>query len=811
MNTRQTATGVSARVNLRVLTPHTDTFRWFCGSYLLILGMSFLILPQGSIGVWLSPLWFYGACIVCSGLGMLWLMVVNLPRQLTVALSGLIALPLLLTVLAYLRLASYFPAFTLGLLLLGMLYASFVPLQPSQSSYLPDLLSLILGLIAAAFGLDLLTRPGAAVVVPAGLGLPVSLVGIVFLCSGLAVVVSQLVAGVPVSVRWVAHLVSGGSIVGLWAAQAVYVDSLYWILGAATLMRGISLAVLPRWSRRIVGFDAQALRVRLALALITAALVPILIAIPVLLHTLNEQVVGRAAARPMAFGLTVLIALAAGIVGWWFAGRLTAPLIALIPSVNRIAQGQYQTALPTYGTTELVNLSQAVGHMAHTLEAREQERTHLYEAEHTARQRAELSAERTAHLQAITAALAATLTYAEVAAAFVSLAVEAIQASAGGLVRLIDDHTLETVSAKSYSTEAVQAWQRFPLDAPMPLAIAVRTAAPIWMDSPEAWHAYTTSPPLSEYTARAALPLIVEGKTVGGIGFSFAELRTFSDDDKAFMLILATQCAQAILRADLYAQVQTQAETLQQKVDERTQALQQALARAESADRAKSRMLANVSHEMRTPLSSIVGFSNLILQRNPDGDKLREYATLINQEGRRLTRLVNDFLDLQRIEAGREIFRLAPIDLAELVRDVSAHYDLSDKPRHTIQVNIDSTAPVQADQERIRQVIVNMLSNAIKYSPDGGTIQLELCQQGREVICAIRDQGIGILPGELPALFERFQRSESANYLRIQGTGLGLALCKEIIQLHNGRVWAESAGTGQGATFGFALPLKQEL
>jgi len=1045
LNTRRSLSLNPAQSYRILLSPQTGTFRWFCGAYLLILGMTFLILPQGALGIWLQPIWFYGACIAGAGLGTLWLAAVNLPKRLTIALSVLTTLPLLVVVAGYVSLASILPAVTLGLLMLGILCLPFGPAQP-QTHNLPDLLGVILGILVAGFGIDLLTRPGAAVAVPPALGLSPRLVSWVFIGLGVAVVAVQLVRVVPGGLRKAAHLAAGGALLAMWIAQCLFIDSLYWILGAASVLRGLTTAFLPWWSRRAAGVDTQGVRLRNALSLFTAALIPVLIAVPLLLHTVGDQMIGRAPIRSVAFGLTILLALGAGIIGWWFSGRLTAPLTVLTQRVNRIANGAYDTELPQNGLSEINALSLAVEQMAQALEARNRESLHLTEtirgqlaeiesiydnapiglcvldrdlryvrinerlaeingipaAQHigrtvrelvpqladtvvpafqrvldtgvpmldvelegetavqpgvtrywieqwlplkdhagqvagisvvvqeiTERKRSELALrasearyraladlspdtilvnangryvyanaaaarlmggdspqdiigrspfefldpeyhdlvrervrlaleeqrptplieyrwkrldgsrvdvdviagpfdwegtpavqvvarditlrkqaeERTARLQEITAALAATVTTADVETVFMTLVVKAVGASRGGIVRLVDDQTLETVVTQNVPNSVAREWQRFPLDMPAPLPEAIRAMTPIWMESPEAWRARSPLPPPDDHHAWAALPLIINGRPTGGIGLSFAEPRTFSGDDKTFMLLLAAQCAQALWRADLYAQVQAHAETLQQKVEERTKELQQALARAESADRAKSRMLANVSHEMRTPLSSIVGFSTLILQRNPDGDKLREFATLINSEGRRLARLVNDFLDLQRIEAGRDTFRLASTDLAALVRDVAAHYDLGDKPKHTIQVNVDSTAPIQADSDRIRQVILNLLSNAVKFSPDGGTIQLELRQQDSEVVCAIRDQGMGILPGELPSLFERFQRSESAEYLRIQGTGLGLALCKEIIQHHNGRIWAESAGEGQGATFNFALPV----
>src|SRR5581483_2496018 len=269
---------------------------------------------------------------------------------------------------------------------------------------------------------------------------------------------------------------------------------------------------------------------------------------------------------------------------------------------------------------------------------------------------------------------------------------------------------------------------------------------------------------------------------------------------------LAQQCAQALERARLYSEVQASAETLAQKVAERTKELQAALIRVRHADQMKSSMISTVSHEMRTPLSSIIGFSNLILSRKPEPQKQLDFVSYINAEARRLSNLVNDFLDIQRIESGREILRYADVDLAELVRDVVDKQQL-EGGIHAIRLALDEVPPVYVDASRIRQVILNLLSNATKYSPNGGEIVLSLREEQGEAIFSIRDQGLGIPPEELATLFEHFHRGKAAEVYRIPGTGLGLALCRDLIEMHKGRIWAESAGKGQGATFSFALPL----
>jgi len=251
-------------------------------------------------------------------------------------------------------------------------------------------------------------------------------------------------------------------------------------------------------------------------------------------------------------------------------------------------------------------------------------------------------------------------------------------------------------------------------------------------------------------------------------------------------------------------------ESANRQLQESSQRLKSALDRAQAAERAKDTLLSNVTHEMRTPLSSIIGFSNLVLQRDITEDKNREFVSAINGEARRLTDLVNNFLDLQKLEAGHHNFHFGLVDLAELARDVVSKQHVDDR-RHTIRMAFDAVPPVYADSERIRQVMVNLLSNAIKYSPDGGEIVLALQYDGREVCFSVQDQGVGIPSEELGHLFERFHRGQTAEQMRLRGTGLGLALCKELIEGHRGRIWAESAGQHQGSTFSFALLAVQDM
>ncbi len=310
-----------------------------------------------------------------------------------------------------------------------------------------------------------------------------------------------------------------------------------------------------------------------------------------------------------------------------------------------------------------------------------------------------------------------------------------------------------------------------------------------------------------DFKALAVTPLWVRETIMGTLTIYSAENRIFSVEEGALLEALGRGIGITIENARLYSEVQLLAETLQLKVEERTEELQIALLRAQSADNAKSVMISTVSHEMRTPLSSIIGFSNLILSRKPEQAKVLDYVSAINVEARRLADLVNDFLDLQRIEAGREVFRFTELDLADLIRDVVSRQVLGDNSLHNLRLDLDPVPRVYADPNRIRQVLINLLNNAIKYSPGGGEIVLSLRQNGDAVVFTIQDQGLGIPADEIGQIFEVFHRGSVAERQRIRGTGLGLALSRKIINRHNGQIWVESAGPNQGSTFSFSLPL----
>lgn len=219
----------------------------------------------------------------------------------------------------------------------------------------------------------------------------------------------------------------------------------------------------------------------------------------------------------------------------------------------------------------------------------------------------------------------------------------------------------------------------------------------------------------------------------------------------------------------------------------------------------KEELVATVSHELRTPLTSLRGFAELLLEREFPPEKAKHFLGMIRDEATRLARLVDDFLDLKTLEFGRLVGEPRPVALLDAVERAAASLGgLS--PSHVLTVDVpDSVPPLAADPDRLHQVLTNLLSNAIKFSPDGGTVAVQARTYGTLVLISVQDPGLGISPQDQKKLFGRFFRSDAVRKRHIRGTGLGLALVKQIVEGHGGRIDVESA-VGRGSLFRITLP-----
>lgn len=280
----------------------------------------------------------------------------------------------------------------------------------------------------------------------------------------------------------------------------------------------------------------------------------------------------------------------------------------------------------------------------------------------------------------------------------------------------------------------------------------------------------------------------------------------FKDADLDFFVGLSRQAAIAIENARLYSEAET------------------ARAAAEEANRSKSAFLANVSHELRTPLTSILGFAHVLqnrLERRiqpviPTDDQQVQHAlaqideslSIILSEGERLTTLINNVLDLEKIEAGKMEWDMKPLDLAQVLEQgIDATSLIIEQKGLTLKREIADELPrINGDHDKLVQVIINLLSNAIKFTTEGGITCSAQAQEGVLKV-SISDTGEGIAKRDLESVFEKFQQVGDTLTEKPRGTGLGLPICKEIVERHGGRIWAESM-PGEGSTFSFILPIE---
>jgi len=220
----------------------------------------------------------------------------------------------------------------------------------------------------------------------------------------------------------------------------------------------------------------------------------------------------------------------------------------------------------------------------------------------------------------------------------------------------------------------------------------------------------------------------------------------------------------------------------------------------------RGEFVSTVSHEFRTPLTGIQGFSEIMRDEELSIPEMREYAGDINKDARRLARLISDMLDLDRMESGLMTVSLVPVDLNRLLTEAAAQFRL-DADDHPIELDLDQALPkVLGDPDGLTQVITNLLSNAIKYSPDGGAVEVRTERVATAVTLTVRDHGIGVPADQLERIFERYSRIETAATQNIQGTGLGLPIVRQLVQIYQGSVWATSS-PGEGSVFHVRLPL----
>jgi len=320
----------------------------------------------------------------------------------------------------------------------------------------------------------------------------------------------------------------------------------------------------------------------------------------------------------------------------------------------------------------------------------------------------------------------------------------------------------------------------------------------------------------SQVRAKLVAPIVIQEKLWGLlIAHQCTEPRDWLDSEKNLLRQIAEQLAIAIHQAELMGALTQEKQTLEQRVIERTQALHDALIAAEAASRAKSEFLATMSHELRSPLTRVIGMSATLL-RLPLGQlnqRQRHYLQTIYDSGEHLLTLINDILDLSQLEAGKAVLNVSKFSLVTLAQ-ASLRSLAETAQRQTVNLKLDlKFEPLcdrfAADRQRVQQILWNLLSNAVKFTPAGGQVILRIWMENNHAVFQVEDTGIGIPEQQLPLLFKKFQQLNSPYCRLYEGTGMGLALTKHLVELHRGRIEVEST-VGVGSSFTVWLPMNSE-
>jgi signal transduction histidine kinase len=297
------------------------------------------------------------------------------------------------------------------------------------------------------------------------------------------------------------------------------------------------------------------------------------------------------------------------------------------------------------------------------------------------------------------------------------------------------------------------------------------------------------------HRALLGMPLLSEDEVIGVLVVTSKTPGEFAPDVVRVLSAFATQSVLAIQNARLFREIEDKSRQL------------------EAASRHKSEFLANMSHELRTPLNAIIGFSEVLAERmfGEVNDKQAEYLQDILASGRHLLSLINDILDLSKVEAGRLELELGTFDLRAAV-DNALTLIRERATRHgiTLAQTLDArVGELVADERKVKQILLNLLSNAVKFTLAGGRVAVTTALADGLVEISVSDTGIGIAPEDQAAIFEEFRQVGRADARKQEGTGLGLTLTKKFVELHGGRIWVQSQ-VGQGSTFTFTLPVRPE-
>jgi len=421
------------------------------------------------------------------------------------------------------------------------------------------------------------------------------------------------------------------------------------------------------------------------------------------------------------------------------------------------------------------------------------EKSRLFEREREHRLRAELSAKRIESLQLLSSSLGSALTTDDVLDVVIRVLTRVLTAR-GVVLALVDEkrNAIELVRAAGYANAAIDRFRTIPLDSVLPLARAAATRTAIWMRtrSERPMFPHLLDAQQTPFAAWAALPVEIHGRALGAIGLTFDREQTFAEEERNFLLSIAGQCAIALERAHLF--------------DSERRAREE----AERASAAKDEFLAILSHELRTPMTTVIGWADFLKMTRADDEELIGPLDALRSSAKVQAKLVDDLLDVSRIIAGKLAVNKKDIELTSIVRRVIEDAQLSAREKG---VDLESDLPVEpltihGDPDRVRQIVSNLLVNGIKFTPRGGLVTVIVRDRGDMAEIAVRDTGEGISPEFLPHVFDRFRQGSVGDSRRHAGLGLGLSIVQHLVNRHGGTVRAASEGLGRGACFTVNLP-----
>jgi signal transduction histidine kinase len=334
----------------------------------------------------------------------------------------------------------------------------------------------------------------------------------------------------------------------------------------------------------------------------------------------------------------------------------------------------------------------------------------------------------------------------------------------------------------------------------VPLARVVQTRKSVHVVDMRTDHGYLSGAALPVAAVEVAgmrtlllVPMLKENEVIGEVAIYRTEVRAFTDRQIALIENFADQAVIAIENVRLFKEIQEKS------------------AQLEVANKHKSDFLANMSHELRTPLNAIIGFSEVLSERmfGEINEKQADYLKDIHESGKHLLSLINDILDLSKIEAGRMDLELSSFHLPTALSNAMTLVR-ERAQRHGIELGLDvdrRLAEFSADERKFKQIMVNLLSNAVKFTPDGGRVDVSVKLNGKAVEIAVKDTGIGIAPEDQQKIFAEFVQVGRDYTRKAEGTGLGLALTKRFVELHGGEIRLAST-PGKGSTFTFTIPIR---